>query len=353
MKNIFVNIFLSMLSLLFTVLILEIGARVYNSEYNFHNFVETRRDLLRSAYPAEFDKQLGWVPKKGSHPRNAWNTKVTILNDGIRSNGGVYGTRNGETILAVGDSFTFGDQVSDDETWSARLEEISNTRVINGGVFGYGVDQSFMRMKALASKYQPDTVIFSFIPGDIYRCELSERTSVKKPYFELSENGDLVLMKEHISPPVAPGSLDIFRKVMGYSFLAHKLVSKAFSEYWLQGTFKATRVHSKGVEITCRIFEQLKRYVLKENITLYILVQYPKDAFEKSAELVDEVIACIDQDVLEVVDLRASLAELKEDDVDRYESFFDGHMTSEGNDFLSSLLWETISKRNGMPNKTM
>lgn len=345
MINKFGNISLCVLSMLFTILLLEIGARAYKNEFSFHNFLEIDRDLFRSAYPATFDKQLGWIPEKGNHKKNVWNTRVTILNDGIRSNGKNEITLNGETILAVGDSFTFGDQVSNDETWPARLEAISKTRVINGGVFSYGIDQSYLRMQALASKYRPTIIVFSFIPADIYRCQQSKRTSVPKPYFELSGNGELVLRKEHIVPPShSENSLGGFRKVLGYSFLAHELIPKAFPEYWLKGHWKSLWVHSKGAEVTCRIFERLKIYAQKEKVKIYILIQYMKHEFEHPSVIVDEVRRCVDEDVLKVVDLRTSLAKLKEYDVIRYESLFAGHMTREGNDFVASILWEAIAK---------
>lgn len=350
MKFKIINISLSILSLLFTILILEIGARVYKSEYSFHNFLDLDRDVFRSAYPSEFDKELGWVPKKGNHQKNVWNTRVTILNDGIRSNGKNENIENREIILAVGDSFTFGDEVSNDETWPARLEEISNTRVLNGGVFGYGIDQSYLRMQALASKYQPDIIVFSFIPEDIYRCEFFERTSAPKPYFKLSEDNELVLMNDHIPPHIPPpkNSLGTTRKVLGYSFLAHKLLRKAFTESWLQLGKKA---HSKGTEVTCRIFEQLKHYAEKKKVKVFILVQYNKIISEKDLAIVDEVITCIDQHVLKLVDLRTPLAELKEHDITRYESLFRGHMTKEGNDFVASNLWRAITKQKGIADK--
>jgi hypothetical protein len=352
MKDIVVNILVLLLSLLLTLLIAEIGARVYEGEYGFHNFIGLKRDLFRSAYPAEFDKELGWIPKEGDYQRNVWNTRVTILKDGVRSNGNNKQIESGEIILAVGDSFTFGDQVSDDETWPARLEKLSNTRVINGGVFGYGVDQSYLRMQALAAKYKPNIIIFSLIPDDIYRCSLSGRTSVPKPYFELSENDDLLLMNGHLQSYIPPeNSLGILRGVLGYSYLAHELMSRTFPEYWLQGSWRSTRVHSKGAEITCRIFERLNHYAQEEKVKLYILAQYYRNEFEfeKDLGILDEVIACIDQDVLELIDMRTSLAELKEQDIDRYEDLFQAHMTREGNYFVASILWDAITKWKGMP----
>jgi hypothetical protein len=346
MRDKVINTLLVLLSSLFTILVLEIGIRIYNSEFRLDNFLELKRDLFRSAYPTQFDTELGWIPKKGDHPANIWNTKVTILEDGIRSNGAAGHAGIGDSILAVGDSFTFGDEVSDDETWPARLEKISGKRVINGGVFGYGVDQTYLRMRALGRKYKPDIIIFSLIPSDINRCELSERTSVPKPYFVLSESNELILMDEHVRKYIPPeDALEFPRSVMGYSFLIHQLMSKVLPEYWLQGAWKSTRLHSDGTVITCRIFDKLKSYSLEEKVELYVLIQYGKN-FDGDLELVDQVTACIDQDVLNLIDLRNSLAAVREHDIDRYKSLFRQHMTEAGNSFVASILWRKISGQN-------
>ena len=346
MRKKVINVSISILSLICTLLALEVAARSSMNEWGFYNFLELQRDLFRSAYPVDFDNELGWTPKQGNHQNKVWNTTVTILEDGIRSNGNTINPENKETILVVGDSFAFGDQVSDEETWPARLEELADTKVINGGVFGYGVDQTYLRMRSLASKYRPNIIIFGLIPTDIYRCELSVRTSAPKPYFDISDSGELVLMNKHLVPINSPSSLDYFRKVIGYSYVAHRSIFQAFPEYWLQGLGKTKRVHAKGTEIACRIFQQLKRYAGKERVKIYVLVQYEKDGFERQFGFLDEAIACIDQDVIEVVDLRSSLAEVKEHDINKYEGFFDGHMTREGNNFVASILWGTIGDRN-------
>ena len=54
-------------------------------------------------------------------------------------------TPDGSVILAVGDSFTFGDEVKDDETWPAHLQQLLGRRVLNAGVSGYGFDQIVLR----------------------------------------------------------------------------------------------------------------------------------------------------------------------------------------------------------------
>lgn len=158
-----------------------------------------------------------------------WGTKVTILHDGIRANGKrtiSSSDERSDLILAIGDSFTFEDQVSDHETWPAILEDLAGIRTLNGGVFGYGLDQSYLRMKSLAKQYQPTYIVLSLIPDDIRRSELSERTSVAKPYFEIIENS-LILRNDHVSEKPRSDNENFLRHTLGYSFLMDKLMIRA------------------------------------------------------------------------------------------------------------------------------
>jgi len=174
-----INLALLIASALFSLFALELGLRAYVGlvnyrdgwTYQFMNFRNHWIASVKSVNPAAFDPELGLVPKRG-----VWqDDNITILEDRIRSNGGGEVPDSTEAILAVGDSFTFGDQVSDPETWPAQLEKLSGWRVINSGVFGYGVDQAFLRARRLLSRYRFNAVIFSFIPDDIDRCRMSER----------------------------------------------------------------------------------------------------------------------------------------------------------------------------------
>src|SRR5690242_6715975 len=82
---------------------------------------------------------VGLTPKPNVQPQhNTWGTTMTTLDDGTRSNGSQAVQNGTEPILALGDSFTWGDHVSDWESWPARLEQLSGRKVVNGGVPGYG-----------------------------------------------------------------------------------------------------------------------------------------------------------------------------------------------------------------------
>ena len=75
------------------------------------------------------------------------------------------GTRR---ILALGDSFTFGDAVQVDEAWPHQLEQRLNTsadrrhEVVNAGVGGYGTAHELLLSRALIPSVQPDLVVLGF-----------------------------------------------------------------------------------------------------------------------------------------------------------------------------------------------
>jgi hypothetical protein len=130
------------------------------------------------------DPEVGRIPHRpGFYIRDPIRgVEYSTLEHSIRSNGhaAVYAER--PLTLAVGDSFTFGEDVSNDESWPAYLEEFMGHRVINGGVPGFGFDQTVLRAEQLSNIYHPDTIVLSFIAVDISRAEYS----YGKPYFDIS-----------------------------------------------------------------------------------------------------------------------------------------------------------------------
>lgn len=75
-------------------------------------------------------------------------------------------------ILTLGDSYTFGSGVADDETFSAVLERelgAERVEVVNAGIPGYGIFQFVELFRRLAPAIRPDIVIVTFPTGDILR----------------------------------------------------------------------------------------------------------------------------------------------------------------------------------------
>jgi hypothetical protein len=75
------------------------------------------------------------------------------------------------TMLVLGDSFTFGMNVQDDQAFPARLQERLNAagpewRVLNAGVFGYGTDNQAAWLSEHGWQHNPRLVVVGFFVGN-------------------------------------------------------------------------------------------------------------------------------------------------------------------------------------------
>lgn len=121
------------------------------------------------------DSDLGWRPRPGA---SSLDGKVNINEAGMRQNANPAmppeDTAAVFRIVTIGDSFTFGDEVSDNETWPAQLERILRadgvpTRVFNLGTNAYGIDQALLRLVRDGAPLRPDVVILGLQPENLMR----------------------------------------------------------------------------------------------------------------------------------------------------------------------------------------
>jgi len=352
-KTIVSNALLVLASIVVTLVLLELGARMYTGDWVFRNILENHIRLLMTAYPARYDETLGWAAKSGVSEHNASGARITILENGLRSNRANAVSQKlakKRPIVAVGDSFTFGFEVSDAQTWPAILESQLGRPVINGGVFAYGMDQALIRARQLIDAYEPEILIYSFIPDDIFRCQISSRTGVNKPYFDVKD-GALLLKNSPVPEPALTdhGSPGI-RRLLGYSVLVHELMLRSeYANWWLRGDqWNNKQVHSslKGDQIGCLIVKELDELARSKNIKVYLLAQYGRNINSKSVNRSRKVISCANPQRLTVVDLHDSLREVWRRDRKMYRSYFTKrqHMTYEGNRFVARKLVDALNQ---------
>jgi hypothetical protein len=303
--------------------------------------------LFRAAYPVRHDIELGWTPRPTPQSRrNAWGTVVTIGPDGLRSNGGSPPAGPRGQVLAVGDSFTFGDQVSDSETWPALLEQRSGLQVLNGGVFGYGLDQTVLRLERLLATYRPSVVVLELIPHDIHRCELSRLMGAAKPYFSMDTSGGLVLRNVPVPPPsgTGPGRL---RLALGRSRLVDAVMMRQAPAYWLRGTEVAQVEHHEGLHVACGLLSRAAALTAAASARLVVLVQYTRQELGEDPGRIAYLLRCVDDPSVRVLDLRPELLALRGSDPERFDSLFDGHMTAAGNRLVAERLDEMLDEMLG------
>jgi hypothetical protein len=323
------------------------GLRAYKGEWRLINFRFPEGDWFEANHPVSYDAELGWVPKGGTQA-NILGTTVTILENGIRSNGNGGVPDEGEPILAVGDSYTFGDQVSDRETWPAQLEKLTRRKVINGGVFGYGIDQASLRALDLLGHYRFGTVIFSFIPDDIRRCQMSVNYGRAKSFFDL-KNGQLTLENVPVPPPAPLPKESGPVIALEHSLLVDTVMKRLFPKWWLKLLWE-TQVQDpeKGNKVACSLLHELEVLTKSRGSELIVLIEHGN--WEGSAEsvAVEDVMSCLSDPATRVFDLQTGLSDLKAKDRSRYDRLYQpsgGHMTAEGNQFVAHEILPILTKR--------
>ena len=209
-----------------------------------------------------YDEMLGWTFRPNvTMDTVTWQEKpFTINSAGLRSQR-EYSQRPPPDTLRIalfGDSFTAGDEVSDDETWGHQLEMKLNqagirTEVLNFGVNAYGMDQAFLRWQKIGRDYASDMVIFGFQPENLNRnvnifSSLYFYLPFSKPRFVLTAGRGLELLNSPVMP--LEQIADVFE-----SFASHPL---AQYEYHYQSRDVVSRWWSSS-RLASYLYEALKQ----------------------------------------------------------------------------------------------
>jgi hypothetical protein len=171
---------------------------VFSGDSTTYRMLWMQRRAGRAPTAYGFDE---WSPTLGWRLKPNLRDVAAFQGNGLSSNArGLRGRREFADpkppgvfrIVALGDSFTFGEGVGDEETWSHRLQELlPQTEVLNLGVHGYGHDQMLLHLQQEGLRYQPDLVLLGFLTLDMGRNVLFFR-DYAKPRFVL-RGGELVL----------------------------------------------------------------------------------------------------------------------------------------------------------------
>ena len=140
-----------------------------------------------------FDAELGWTIRPGGESLPLYRANSR----GVRADrefaldppAGVV------RVAAFGDSFTHGDDVPNQDTWSARLQT-SSREVLNFGVPAYGLDQAYLRYRKDGRQYRAHIVLIGFMAEDIFRSVNvyrpfyfpKTRVPLTKPRFRMEKN---------------------------------------------------------------------------------------------------------------------------------------------------------------------
>ena len=178
-KKSFKLLIINILVLFFLFLSLELVWRIALSVKHIQNphisyfgktwFRENKVEL------GQFDEKLiktlrpNLLLKNVDLPRWEKNSTISSNSLGFRNNSNnIEKFKNGR-ILAVGDSYTFGDQTSDQSTWPSCLERKLSIKTDNGGYGGYSSSQAVRKAIIESEKREYSHIIWSVYFYDFER----------------------------------------------------------------------------------------------------------------------------------------------------------------------------------------
>jgi hypothetical protein len=349
-----INVALVIFSVVLSLIPIELAFRFSMGMpvFKWDDWRMNRLAFTRLGEHAEFDPYLGWALKP-----NFSSESHNTLDHGIRRNARETEVRTGH-VLAVGDSFTEGWEVDDDDSWPAYLELMSKQPVVNAGVGGYGTDQILLRTEQLLPIIRPHTVIIGFLHFDLYR---TGHTSfgAPKPWFSV-EKGELVYHPpapvERAPPSWGMRALMAMRSPLGYSAVADFLLGRLATGFWY-GNGKAEYVKASQVDpvkVTCLLLDRVKKQIDAQKIRAILFMQYYAPLIlenDQPPQDAQETMACAEKLGFEVVDHFPTLKAMTRENPDILHAYYledDGiyrHMSGEGNEHAAKLLLETLQKK--------
>lgn len=221
-------------SLLWVVLLiaaLEVGLRLtldakrlYSRFHTVPAFNEWRNQVAFWVKNRNVDDPDQLAKATGYDEVLGWDAEIT--GDRIRGSA-VYANpaaTNITRVVTLGDSYAYGFELDNSETFSAILSaQANNIEVLNMGVPGYGIDQAYLKYKHHGAAYQPQVVLLAIYTTDYERSSINFSFLAKPKYAQ--RDGAIVLENVPVPRPVV--ALQRTEQAMQGRFYLVELVKNA------------------------------------------------------------------------------------------------------------------------------
>ena len=326
--------------------VLEIGLRVTGLRAALSPSM--RRELSWRARHAGTTGQPRPEASYGFSPTLGWELRPNVRTDRVTSNSqGLRGSREYapespagvRRVLCVGDSFTFGAGLLDDQTMPARLEVALNgpgpTRweVLNFGVEGYGTDQQWLYFSERGLGYHPAVVVLSFFELNLERNIMSFR-DYAKPYFALVD-GHLAL--QNVPVPAPPDLLA--RKPEMPRLRLGSLVGTLSEEFRLSmslGDLSRTRAGA----VTLALVDAMREITIAHGAR-FVLMTIPRPITRRGSDTEHMLATWAARTGTPFLSLRAAYLRMPDDERAR---LYSGHWTPYGADVTARLLADVLRR---------
>lgn len=204
-KKFLLFLFVGFISIALSEGVLKVTQRVFKIEvgslaflkfaesFEFHQRWLANRTAPELLPPPHFDSVLGWRNMDGLGD---------ALFKGFRTPPFAE-TKSKKRIVLLGDSYMYSMWNQESDTIRAHLQDLlgPDYEVINLAVKGFGFDQIYLTATATAPRLSPDAIVFSFIGDDLRRSCTDFGFSYRKPKYEISDDGKLILTGVPVPTP--------------------------------------------------------------------------------------------------------------------------------------------------------
>ncbi len=341
-------------------------------------FIKDKYDLTG------FSADLGWTNKPNAIAGEGAYTTNSI---------GVRGPREyplnppdgNIRITTFGDSFTWGQQVRDNETWQEQLTQ-SNPKfeVINFGISGHGLDQAYIRYLNEGIALSPDIVVIGFMTENInrivnvYRPYYLKQTGIpltkprftlsagqlellENPYKKLEEYNDLLNDWENTARGLGENDffyhsrysshpIDFLRIVRVLKIVKHDMFTNQI--YDKDGSYNT---QSEAYQLLLGIVENFYQTIIENGAVPMVLI-YPqftdiRNHGANNNKNYQPIVSWLEQQNYNFIDLMDAFEEYRDSKVEG--DFFHsgmGHYSPLGNKFVAKVLMDYLIQQ-GMDSK--
>jgi len=317
-----------------------------------------------------YDAQLGWKLQpywSGKHHHYDYDVTYHINRDGFR---GSQARPEDVDYAVIGDSFSFGLGVNDDETFTALLNSNSkNYRFFrNYSIPGYSTDQQLLLLSRLKDEIRSDVILVVYLGNDIFDNMLGYPLQAEhaKPYFKL--DGEKLVLK-NTPVPLTPKSAAARKNTISNIVLGAEGGNATFSD-WLAGLEISRRLglfqksaelsdeimaqrFSDSLELFSRLVYEIDRIVIENRASLKMVLLPGRSYVEQPASLSAQYQEYFRQHIkssfntsdIQVIDLAQHLRTLHENGIKSLYYPNEGHLTPLGHQRVADFLARKLTNQ--------
>ena len=350
----FINIILAIISVIIALLISELIVRTFVGDkiVLFPCYAETatygeyqiRRNIPNSSY-------------KHTSSDGKWSFKIN--NNGFRSDKNYSYNKSPDTlrILLLGDSFTLGWEVDQDEMFSVILENYLNNNgigaeVLNAGVSGFGTAEELIYYENEGYKYKPDIIILGFYGNDF-------DNNIMANLFTLDKNKNAINTNKSFLPAIKTreilNSFGLYRWLSEHSYLQN-YIRMALSSKIHKKLLKKNKTNITLVEnsdsinknddyfnlLTFAIVERIYN-TARKNGTFMLILDIPKRDFTSKLRRLSRKYGLIS--ISDTIIFAAEYLQKHTGNNDLYRPNGYGHWTGTSHEIIGLALGDIIMER--------